>query len=150
MKSYAKPTGKYPAKKPGGPQDGPSSAPITIQSKLVLLTLTFPRLRIIWSSSPYATADIFADLKANMPEPSPSTAIAVGASDDPDAGKGVNQAAEDLLRTIPGVTAKNVKFIAGKVGSVRGLCELKREEVEELFGKEPGKKCWEFLHWGER
>lgn len=85
-----------------------------------------------------------------MPEPSPATAITNGASDDPDAGKGVNQAAEDLLRTIPGVTAKNVKFVAGKVGSVRGLCEMKREEVEALFGKELGKKCWEFLHWGER
>lgn len=35
---------------------------IETQAKLVILTTSFPRLRVIWSSSPYATADIFADL----------------------------------------------------------------------------------------
>lgn len=34
-----------------------------ISSKLVLLTLAFPKLRIIWSSSPHETAKIFLDLK---------------------------------------------------------------------------------------
>ena len=64
MKSYAKPVNKYPPKKPNTKEDdkSPFSGP-TIQSKLVLLTLTFPRVRIIWSSSPYATAEIFKDLK---------------------------------------------------------------------------------------
>ncbi|KDN46847.1 hypothetical protein RSAG8_03924, partial [Rhizoctonia solani AG-8 WAC10335] len=35
-----------------------------IQSKVVLLTLAFPKLRIIWSSSPYATADIFTGVSS--------------------------------------------------------------------------------------
>ena len=34
-----------------------------LSSKLVLLTLAFPRLAIIWSSSPHATVEIFEDLK---------------------------------------------------------------------------------------
>ena len=92
-----KPTGKYPVKKPG---DKPSAAPPSIQSKLVLLTLSFPRLRIIWSSSPFATAEIFKDLKTNGTEPEPSRAIAIGAEEDPEAGAGVNHAAEELLRTV--------------------------------------------------
>lgn len=37
-----------------------------ISSKLVLLTITFPRLKIIWSSNPIATVEIFQDLKVNM------------------------------------------------------------------------------------
>lgn len=152
MKSYVKPTGKYPPKKTAnGPNDpdGRSSGP-TIQSKLVLLTLSFPRLRIIWSSSPYATTDIFADLKTNNPEPDPSVAVSVGAEDDSEKGAGVNATAEELLRCLPGVTAKNVHFVMGKVGSVRELCELPLERVQEILGVEPGKACYEFMHKGER
>ena len=34
-----------------------------VGSRLTLLVLSFPKLRIIWSSSPEATAEIFEDLK---------------------------------------------------------------------------------------
>lgn len=34
-----------------------------IQGKLILLNLAIPNVRYIWSSSAYATADIFEDLK---------------------------------------------------------------------------------------
>lgn len=34
-----------------------------IQQKLLLLTLHFPKLKIIWSPSPYATAQLFEELK---------------------------------------------------------------------------------------
>lgn len=47
-------------------------------SKLCLLTLHFPRLRIIWSRSLHATADIFRALKTNQEEPDPVSAAAVG------------------------------------------------------------------------
>ena len=47
-------------------------------SKLCLLTLHFPRLRIIWSRSLHATADIFRALKTNQEEPDPVAAAAVG------------------------------------------------------------------------
>lgn len=150
IKSYVKPTGKYPPRKTGGdnsvkesPQ-GPS-----IQQKLVLLTLAFPRVRILWSSSPYATADIFKDLKANTREPDYATAVAVGADSDPAAGQGVHKPAEELLNTLPGITAKNSGYVMGRVRSVRELCELRLEQVQDILGNEPGKACWEFLHWGE-
>src|SRR5258705_12075209 len=101
MKSYVKPTGKYSSKRPDAAGAGPDANPAvgsTIHGKLVLLTLTFPRVRIIWSSSPYATADIFNDLKSNARKPDYRAAVAVGAED----------------------TAKNVKYVMGKAGSVRG------------------------------
>lgn len=34
-----------------------------VQQKLLLLTLHFPKLRIIWSPSPYASAQLFEELK---------------------------------------------------------------------------------------
>ncbi|TDL16378.1 hypothetical protein BD410DRAFT_623541 [Rickenella mellea] len=116
-KSYVKPTGKYPAKK--RPQDvEPSTISIaSIQSKLVLLTLTFPRLRIMWSSSPYASAEIFNDLKLNNTDPDPAQAVAIGADEDPNVGAGVNASAEELLRALPGVTVTNVKYEMNRFGS---------------------------------
>ncbi|KAI0347344.1 hypothetical protein BDW22DRAFT_1351756 [Trametopsis cervina] len=149
-KSYVKPTSKYPAKKKGPTENQAAVASPTIQSKLVLLTLTFPRVRIIWSSSPYATAEIFNDLKTNHPEPDPVKAIAVGAEDDGEAGAGTNAAAEELLRALPGITGKNVKHVMSKVGSVREFCELGLSQMQEILGVEPGKACWDFIHRGDR
>src|ERR1700761_5732939 len=99
MKSYVKPTGKYPLKQNSGvPSEGSdTSGPPTIQQKLVLLTLAFPRVRVIWSSSPYASADIFKDLKTNSREPDYAAAVAIGADSDPAAGQGMHGPAEELL-----------------------------------------------------
>ncbi|KAF7301049.1 ERCC4 domain-containing protein [Mycena indigotica] len=148
MKSYAKPTGKYPPKA-GGSKDKDNAQPL-LQSKLVLLLLSFPRLRIIWASSPHSSAEIFADLKANNAEPSPHEAIAIGAEADPDVGAGVNAAAEELLRALPGVTAKNVAYVASKIQSVRALCDMTLVEVQGILGVEPGKACFDFLHKGDQ
>lgn len=52
--------------------------PNNIISKLSLLVLHFPRLRIIWSRSLHATAEIFTALKANQDEPDEAKAIRVG------------------------------------------------------------------------
>lgn len=77
-------------------------------------------------------------------------AIVVGAEEDPEAGAGINTAAEELLRALPGITAKNVKHVMNKVRSVRELCELDLPAVQEILGVEPGKACWDFMHRGER
>ncbi|KAG5641566.1 hypothetical protein DXG03_004779 [Asterophora parasitica] len=148
IKSHAKPTGKYPQKKQGSTADSDHAA--VLQSKISLLTLTFPRVRIIWSSSPYATAEIFKDLKANNPEPDPAKAIAVGADDDADVGAGVNAAAEELLRCLPGINAKNIKHVMNRINTVRELCEMDIFQVQDLLGVEPGKLCYGFMHSGEQ
>ncbi|KZT51574.1 hypothetical protein CALCODRAFT_125678 [Calocera cornea HHB12733] len=124
----------------------------TIQSKLVLLTLAFPRLRIIWSSSPFATAKIFPDLKLNHPEPDPGRAVQIGAEEGVATmvEGGWNTQAEDLLRCFPGITSKNVRYVMGKVGSVRDLCRLSKEDMESLLGTQGGKQCYAFVHRGSR
>lgn len=57
---------------------GDDVTPNSIISKLSLLVLHFPRLRIVWSRSLHATAEIFASLKANQDEPDEAKAIRVG------------------------------------------------------------------------
>jgi DNA excision repair protein ERCC-4 len=142
-------SGNQGAASKGSAEDSPATS---IQAKLVLLTLTFPRLRIIWSSSSYASAEIFRELKLNQYEPDPKKALLVGADEDPDARKeegsseGVNMAAEDLLRTLPGITAKNARYVMRRVNSLKELCEMSLADVQELLGNEPGKACYDFLH----
>jgi DNA excision repair protein ERCC-4 len=115
--------------------------PLTIQSKLVLLTLHFPRLRIIWSSSPWATVDIFRDLKLNHPEPDVGEAINAGSDEDAvDAvggGGGLyNTGPLEMLRSLPGVTSRNWKLVVSRVGSVKELMDLEDELVRDVLGQE--------------
>jgi len=148
MKMYGKP--RYPPpKKPSGPSDAPSPSGPSLQSKLVLLTLTFPRLRIIWTSSPYATSEIFNDLKSNNPEPDATKAITIGADNDSEVGAGVNTTAEEVLRCIPGITASNVKMVMNKVTNLRAFCDMSLLEVEKILGVDAGKAAWSFMHKGD-
>ena len=148
-----------PRKKPNdqnpnkmGPK--PSGANDTlIQSKLVLLTLSFPRLRIIWSSSPHASVEIIKELKANFPEPDVLKAISKGVEED--AGndaelEDVNTLAEDLVRALPGIRTKNLRYVMERVGSVTTLCELSLEELQKLLGVDPGTKCYNFICKGSK
>ena len=57
---------------------GDDVTPTNVISKLSLLVLHFPRLRLIWSRSLHATAEIFAVLKANQDEPDEVKAMRVG------------------------------------------------------------------------
>ena len=50
----------------------------SIISKMSLLVLHFPRLRIVWSRSLHATAEIFSALKSNQDEPDVAKAMRVG------------------------------------------------------------------------
>lgn len=134
-----------------GPSEPSTSKiePQSIQTRLVILTLAFPRLRIVWSASPHATASIFADLKANNPEPDPEQAAAKGTDETVDGSTGENVAAEEVLRSLPGVGTKNYRYVKGKVTSIRDLCEMDLGSIQLLLGVEPGKACYEFLHKGE-
>jgi hypothetical protein len=58
-----------------------------IRSKLVVLALHFPRMRVIWSRSPYETAQLFQDLKVGRDEPlqhAPAGTATPGGDDDDD------------------------------------------------------------------
>ncbi|KIV90867.1 hypothetical protein PV10_05473 [Exophiala mesophila] len=124
----------------------PDSDNKDLQSKLVLLTLAFPRLKIIWSSSPFQTAEIFEELKKQQEEPDPMRAVSIGLADDEDPeDKTFNTGPQDLLRTIPGVTNKNASRLFLEVKNILEIANMSLEELDPLVGKEAGRQIVRFF-----
>ncbi|WFD32413.1 DNA repair protein RAD16 [Malassezia sp. CBS 17886] len=123
-----------------------------LQTKLAMLTMAFPRLRLIWSSSPYATADIFVDLKQTYDEPDAAQAVAVGLDTTGAAadagGLTFHSVPVEMLRAMPGISAKNFQYIARRVGGVQSLCHLPLEAIQEMIGAAPARRLHAFLHTG--
>lgn len=123
------------------------NASTDLQSKLVLLTLAFPRLRIIWSSSPYQTAEIFEELKKQQDEPDPLHAVQIGLEAGEEAEQqSFSQAPQDMLRAIPGVTAKNLAGLTLEVQSLLQLSNMEEDIIEPLVGKEAGRQINRFFN----
>lgn len=119
---------------------GDDVTPNSIISKLSLLALHFPRLRIIWSRSLHATAEIFASLKANQDEPDETKAIRVGVPSEEGIvendvrAENYNTSAVEFLRRLPGVTDSNYRAIMDGCKSLAELALLPVEKLAELMG----------------
>ncbi|KAI1424571.1 DNA repair endonuclease XPF [Xylaria sp. FL1777] len=125
----------------------PNEAPSDLQSKIVLLTLAFPRLRIIWSSSPYQTAEIFENLKMQEPEPDPIAAVRAGLDKDMKAeDQAFNLEPHDMLGVVPGVTPQNLKNLTLETENVRDVANMTIEELDPLIGKEAARKVHGFFN----
>ena len=121
--------------------------PSDLQSRLVLLTLAFPRLKVIWSSSPYQTAEIFEELKKNQDEPDPIKAVQVGLNADEDpSDQSFNQTPHDMLRAVPGITGKNMSRITLEVGNLLEVSNLEEDELDVMVGKEAGRQIYRFFN----
>ncbi|GAA5854347.1 hypothetical protein JCM9279_004728 [Rhodotorula babjevae] len=121
-----------------------------LRSKLVLLTLAFPKLRLIWSSSPYQTVEIFRDLKEGRPEPNEDHAALVGNEDGElaagsDGSTAGNPTPMEVLRQLPGVSSKNYRYLAGQVDNLEALVGLSLNELQALIGNEPAKQLHGFM-----
>jgi DNA excision repair protein ERCC-4 len=118
-----------------------------LQSKLVLLTIAFPRLKVIWSSSPYQTAEIFEELKKNQDEPDPIKAVQIGLGMDEDpTDRTFNQTPQDMLRSVPGVTNKNMSRLVLEVGNLREVANMTVDEMDPLIGREAGRRVYKFFN----
>ncbi|KAJ4249033.1 DNA repair protein RAD16 [Fusarium falciforme] len=125
----------------------PTNMSSDLQSKLVLLTLAFPKLRIIWSSSPYQTAEIFELLKTQEEEPDPIAAVRAGLDKDARAeDQAFNQEPQDMLGIVPGVTPKNIKSLVLETESIREVANMTEKELEPLVGKTAGRQIHGFFN----
>ncbi|KAH9811883.1 DNA repair protein rad16 [Melampsora americana] len=147
-----------------GAGSGVTKAPsdTDLQAKLVLLTLSFPKLRLIWSSSPHATAEIFREIKSGHPEPDTATASLVGLDEYAKADKSAGNLellgggstnrilAEEMIRSLPGMNLTNSNKILRskkkKVNTLKELCELSEREMKNLLGPESGMKLYKFVN----
>ncbi|GJX96153.1 DNA repair endonuclease UVH1 [Tanacetum coccineum] len=117
--------------------------PYNIISKISLLALHFPRLRIVWSRSLHATAEIFASLKMNQDEPDEAKATRVGVPSEEGVVEGAenyNTSAVEFLRRLPGVTDSNYRAIMDGCGSLADLALLPLEKLTELMGGQKSAK----------
>ncbi|CCU97573.1 unnamed protein product [Malassezia sympodialis ATCC 42132] len=125
---------------------------LSVQAKLVLLTLSFPRLRLVWSSSPYASVEIISDLKQNFDEPDPIRAAAIGLDEALENGSvletAMNITPTDMLYEMPGVTTKNALYLMREAPHIQALCELSLAQLQQAIGSEAARKLYAFLHQG--
>ncbi|KAI9208291.1 uncharacterized protein BJ171DRAFT_438598 [Polychytrium aggregatum] len=115
-----------------------------VRSKIALLCLNLPKLKIIWSSSPKATADIFQDLKENQPEPNAAAAAAIGV-ESAMTDSVYSLMPMDLLRAIPGITSRNYRTVLNSVGSLMELANMDLEKLAELIGRQNAIRVLEFF-----
>ncbi|KAL7752655.1 DNA repair protein RAD16 [Sorochytrium milnesiophthora] len=128
------------------------SAAYDLAAKLVLLTLHFPKLRLLWSSSPHASTEMFQDLKKNQGEPSAEAAMEIGVEHTRGSSAASNSTlspdnltAQDILRALPGITSKNYKVVMEKVDSVYDLAQMTRAEMRAMLGDESGNRLFDFF-----
>uniref|UniRef100_A0A1A8LIT1 DNA repair endonuclease XPF n=1 Tax=Nothobranchius pienaari TaxID=704102 RepID=A0A1A8LIT1_9TELE len=119
-----------------------------ISSKLTLLTLHFPRLRILWCPSPHATAELFLELKQGRHEPDASAAQAVTAESDTvvESADLYNPGPYDFLLKMPGVNPKNYRALIKNADSLAEVARLSQEKLAEILGSASNAKMlYEFL-----
>eukprot|EP00111_Clytia_hemisphaerica_P023677 TCONS_00069779-protein len=118
-----------------------------ISSKLTLLTIHFPKLRIIWSQSPQLTAEIFEDLKSNADEPNAEVAMAVGVEGAGQQNHFYNIIQQDLVDRLPGVNMKNCRHILNKFNTMKELMNTDEKTISDVFGNANNAKLLSnFIH----
>ena len=135
------------------------ATPKSPQHMLVLLTLSFPRLKIVWSSSPYQTAEVFAELKKNSQEPDPIQAVQMGLDIDitESANPGDVMAAtgiehrifnilpQDMLRVVPGVTPNVLERLILETNNIQEIANMDVDQLDPLIGKEAARNIVSFF-----
>ena len=134
----------------------------SICSKMCLLTMHFPQLRILWSRSPHETLRIFKALKANHDEVNVDRAVEIGRSSEGESDDAlfvkevddveeeeeedeVNEAARDMLLRLPGVNVHNARNIMKECDSIAALAEMSREQLRKIAGPVTGQKLFTFF-----
>ncbi len=132
----------------------------SITSKLAILTMEYPTLRVLWSRSPHETLKIFKKLKRNHQEVDVDKAVEVGNNESLDelllGGEdgcynegddilGANDAAKHLLLRLPGVNDHNARRIMSECDSIATLAQLSRDELKRIAGPVAGQKLYSFF-----
>lgn len=120
-----------------------------VSSKLILLTLHFPQLRILWCHSPYATAEMFEILKHGKEQPQVDQVVKVTdkySSSESSSDK-YNAAAQDFLSRMPGINSKNIHLIMNKIKNIAELVSLTLEQLTQILENSSNAKLlYESIH----
>ena len=123
-----------------------------LMARLQLLTLHFPKLRILWSpryyylpyfldsimsflSSPHATAELVEELKQGREEPDASKAATLGVDiiDEYNVEK-YNPQIKELVSKLPGMNSKNIYGLLNKGMNLAEVASCPCSSLEEMVG----------------
>ncbi|KAL0488836.1 DNA excision repair protein ERCC [Acrasis kona] len=119
-----------------------------IISKLALLTMHFPRLKIFWTRTASMTAKLFKELKndaGTTAEPDPAAAQNFGTGEGDD-DNDANMQAIEFLKRLPGVDESNVYKIISRVATLYDLSQLSLPQLTSIIGEASAKKLYTFLN----
>lgn len=122
------------------------SGPELYQTKLVLLTLAFKSLQIIWSTSPSHTAEIFAMLKTGQADPDAAKATSLGMGGVGYGEKLYNHTPMEMLSTVPGVEGDERFKLARTFENIRDVAGATEQELAAELGVKRGKDAWKFFN----
>ncbi|KAF0990711.1 hypothetical protein HZS_4118 [Henneguya salminicola] len=107
-----------------------------VQSKLLLLTLHCPLLKLLWSSSPQYTAKLFAEIKKGKIEPDSALASSVTSFETMYSLNVETNKTFDFLLRLPGVNRKNIRELNSKAKNFFALAQLPKEQLVQTLDKD--------------
>lgn len=117
-----------------------------IQRDLAALVINFPKIRILWSSSPYQTAELMLELKAGREEPDLVKAVNAGLSEEKQRDNVLlSNNIVTLLQNIPGITNPDYYNIMRKIKDVNKLMQMSKAELSRIVGEDLGDRIFEYL-----
>ena len=126
-----------------------------ISSKLTILMLDFPKLKILWSRNPNATVDIFKSLKTNHQDPDVQKAIECGANAGQDDGARTDGSSKEekarddarsILMSLPGINNVNCRAVMNNVENLAALSKMTTAQLDPLVGPVNSKKLVAFMN----
>jgi DNA excision repair protein ERCC-4 len=118
-----------------------------VTARLQLLTLHFPKLKIIWSPGPYATAELFHKLKEGQEQPDPDQAVGITAEEDTKTNEQFNPVMLDFVSKMPGIGSRNIRVLMRKIRDLEHLLSLTEIELSQVLESSAnGKLLYEGLH----
>ena len=113
--------------------------PNAVISQLVALAISFPSMRLLWSSSPQFTADMFASLKKGRHQPNLEAAM--------DKEVDADSVSRELLKKCPGISAHNVHLATGKFKNLKDMFNATEAEIcDAVKNATEGKALFRFLN----
>lgn len=117
--------------------------------KLILLTITFPQLSVIWSPSPTFSAEMFEYLKIDREQPNADQALRMSEEQLP-VETNVDKydlETKEFLLCLPGVNFHNVYRLMSKCLCILDLLKKSQQELTGILESETNSKVlYEALH----
>ncbi|OQR70243.1 DNA repair endonuclease XPF-like [Tropilaelaps mercedesae] len=104
--------------------------------RLVMLTIHFPKLRLLWSPSPHATAELFELLKSKRPQPSLEEALKVTEKELKHEGASLdrfNPKTTRFLEALPGVGNHTKYKIMRRFATLQDLFRAEDNVLLDVF-----------------